>query len=120
MKSIGKLLANIENHTHETNTRNPKEKQKKPSESTLGNHRKTQRITITMMTFTMYCTSMCLDGKNGLKAEVVRLTLCLIIASYAYVEASLSLIAVSVFIYSLANLLFIIYLNRPQEIFSSN
>ena len=77
-------------------------------------------ITITMMTFTMYCTSMCLDGKNGLKAEVVRLTLCLIIASYAYVEASLSLIAVSVFIYSLANLLFIIYLNRPQEIFSSN
>ena len=39
---------------------------------------------------------------------------------YSYVEASLSLIAVSVFIYSLANLLFIIYLNRPQEIFSSN
>ena len=77
-------------------------------------------ITITMMTFTMYCTAMCLDGKNGLKVEVVRLTLCLIIASYAYVEASLSLIAVSVFIYSLANLLFIIYLNRPQEIFSSN
>lgn len=77
-------------------------------------------IAITMMTFTMYCTAICLDGKNSLKAEISRLALCLIIASYAYVEPSLSLIAISVFIYSSANLLFIIYLHRPKAILSSN
>ena len=77
-------------------------------------------VTITMMTFTMYCTAMWLDGKNELKVEIARLILCVIIASYAYIETTLSLIAISVFIYSSANLLIVIYLNKTNAVLASD
>lgn len=77
-------------------------------------------VTITMMTFTMYCTAMWLDGKKELKAEIARLILCVIIASYAYIETTLSLIAISVFIYSSANLLIVIYLNKTNAVLASD
>ena len=77
-------------------------------------------VTITMMTFTMYCTAMWLDGKKELKAEIIRLILCVIIASYAYIETTLSLIAISVFIYSSANLLIVIYLNKTNAVLASD
>ena len=77
-------------------------------------------VTITMMTFTMYCTAMWLDGKNELKVEIIRLILCVIIASYAYIETTLSLIAISVFIYSSANLLIVIYLNKTNAVLASD
>ena len=73
-----------------------------------------------MMTFTMYCTAMWLDGKKELKAEIARLILCVIIASYAYIETTLSLIAISVFIYSSANLLIVIYLNKTNVVLASD
>ena len=77
-------------------------------------------VTISMMTFTMYCTAMWLDGKKELKAEIIRLILCVIIASYAYIETTLSLIAISVFIYSSANLLIVIYLNKTNAVLASD
>ena len=77
-------------------------------------------VTISMMTFTMYCTAMWLDGKKELKAEITRLILCVIIASYAYIETTLSLIAISVFIYSSANLLIVIYLNKTNAVLASD
>ena len=62
-------------------------------------------VTISMMTFTMYCTSMWFDGKKGILIESVRLVLCLLIGAYAYFEISLASIAISLMIYSVINIL---------------
>jgi len=48
------------------------------------------------------------------------LILCVIIASYAYIETPLSLIAISVLIYSSANLLIVIYLNKTNAVLASD
>ena len=71
-------------------------------------------ITISMMTFTMYCTSMWFDGKGGIKLEIVRLALCLSIGVYAYLEISLAQIAISVLVYSAINILLLPLINRTQ------
>ena len=69
-------------------------------------------VTITMMTFTMYCTTMWFDGKNITSIEIIRLILCLCIGVYAYFETSLISIALSVLIYSLINLLVLPLINN--------
>jgi hypothetical protein len=73
-------------------------------------------VTISMMVFTMYCTSLWLDGKEGLRMEITRLALCLIIASHAYIDMSINLIASGLLIYSILNILVLPWINRPQVI----
>jgi hypothetical protein len=73
-------------------------------------------VTISMMAFTMYCTSLWLDGKEGFRMEIIRLALCLIIASYAYTDMSINLIASGLLIYSILNILALPWINRPHVI----
>jgi hypothetical protein len=65
-----------------------------------------------MAAFTMYCTSLWLDGKKGTIIEIVRLGLCVSIGIYAYLQISLSAIAVSVLIYSAINFLSLPLINK--------
>jgi len=69
-------------------------------------------VTICMMTFTMYCTTMWFDGKDIIKVEIIRLTLCLLIGAYAFYQTSLISIAASVIIYALINLLVLPFINK--------
>jgi sterol desaturase/sphingolipid hydroxylase (fatty acid hydroxylase superfamily) len=69
-------------------------------------------VTISMAAFTMYCTSIWLDGKKGTRIEIVRLVLCISIGIYAYLQISLSAIAISVLIYSAINFLSLPLINR--------
>tara|TARA_E500000178_G_scaffold54214_1_gene50401 strand:+ start:1265 stop:2470 length:1206 start_codon:yes stop_codon:yes gene_type:complete len=69
-------------------------------------------VTISMAAFTMYCTSIWLDGKKGIKIEIVRLALCISIGIYAYLQISLSAIAISVLVYSVINFLSLPLINR--------
>ena len=69
-------------------------------------------VTISMAAFTMYCTSIWLDGKKGTRIEIVRLVLCVTIGIYAYLQISLSAIAISVLIYSAINFLSLPLINR--------
>jgi len=69
-------------------------------------------VTISMAAFTMYCTSIWLDGKKGTRIEIVRLVLCVSIGIYAYLQISLSAIAISVLIYSAINFLSLPLINR--------
>ena len=69
-------------------------------------------VTISMAAFTMYCTSIWLDGKKGTKIEIVRLALCISIGIYAYLQISLSAIAISVLVYSVINFLSLPLINR--------
>jgi len=73
-------------------------------------------VTISMMAFTMYCTSLWLDGKEGFAMEVTRLALCLMIGIYAYLEISLAQIATSLMIYSILNISVLPWINKPQVI----
>jgi len=69
-------------------------------------------VTISMAAFTMYCTSIWLDGKKGTRIEIVRLVLCVSIGIYAYLQGSLSAIAISVLVYSAINFLSLPLINR--------
>ena len=69
-------------------------------------------VTISMAAFTMYCTSIWLDGKKGTRIEIVRLILCVSIGIYAYLQISLSAIAISVLVYSVINFLSLPLINR--------
>ena len=69
-------------------------------------------ITISMMAFTMYCTSLWFDGHKEIKIELIRLILCLSIGIYAYLQISLTYIALSVLIYSAINFLSLPLINR--------
>ena len=73
-------------------------------------------VTISMMAFTMYCTSLWLDGKKGNVMEGGRLALCLIIGAYAYFEITLTQFATSLIIYSAINILVLPFINRRQAI----
>ena len=73
-------------------------------------------VTISMMAFTMYCTSLWLDGKEGIGMEITRLALCLVLSFYTYSNMSLNLIAISLLIYSVLNILVLPLINRPQVI----
>jgi hypothetical protein len=69
-------------------------------------------VTISMVAFTMYCTSLWLDGKKGTRMEVFRLTLCIAIGLYAYLQMSLSTIAISLLVYSAINFLSLPLINK--------
>ena len=71
-------------------------------------------IAISMMVFTMYSTSLWLDGKEGFAIEIVRLILCLALGIYVYLEMSLAAVAISLMIYSILNILALPWINRPQ------
>ncbi len=73
-------------------------------------------VTISMMAFTMYCTSLWLDGKEGIGMEITRLTLCLVLSFYTYSNMSFNLITISLLIYSVLNILVLPLINRPQVI----
>jgi len=73
-------------------------------------------ITISMMAFTMYCTSLWLDGRKGFGMEVIRLGICLMLGIYTYLESSLGVIAISLVIYSILNGLILPIIYRPQVI----
>ena len=73
-------------------------------------------VTVSMMAFTMYCTSLWLDGKEGFTLEIARLILCLALGVYAYLEMSLSALAMSLMIYSIINISVLPWINRPQVI----
>jgi sterol desaturase/sphingolipid hydroxylase (fatty acid hydroxylase superfamily) len=73
-------------------------------------------ITISMMAFTMYCTSLWFDGHKEIKIELIRLILCLSIGIYAYLQISLTYIALSVLIYSVINLLSLPLINKTNPI----
>ena len=73
-------------------------------------------ITISMMTFTMYCTTMWFDGKEITRIEISRLALCLFIGFYAYLSGSLESIAVSVLVYSIINILALPLINNSVTI----
>ena len=73
-------------------------------------------VTISMMAFTMYCTSLWLDGKEGIGMEITRLALCLVLSFYTYSNMSLNLIAISLLIYSVLNVLVLPLINRSQVI----
>jgi len=69
-------------------------------------------VTISMVAFTMYCTSLWLDGKKGTRIEIVRLAICVFIGIYAYLQISLSAIAISLLVYSVINFLSLPLINR--------
>ena len=71
-------------------------------------------VTISMMAFTMYCTSLWLDGKKGYMMEVTRLALCLLIGAYAYLEITTASIAMSLMVYCVINLGMLTMLGRPK------
>ena len=73
-------------------------------------------VTISMMAFTMYCTSLWLDGKEGFTMEIARLVLCLALGVYAYIEMSIAAVASSLMLYSILNILALPWINRPQVI----
>ena len=73
-------------------------------------------VTVTMMAFTMYCTSLWLDGKKGFVMEATRLALFLMVGVYAYLEISLAQVAISLMVYSVINILILPWINRPQAI----
>ena len=73
-------------------------------------------ITISMMAFTMYCTSLWFDGHQEIKIELIRIILCLFIGAYAYLQISLNYIALSVIIYSVVSLLMLPLINKTKLI----
>jgi sterol desaturase/sphingolipid hydroxylase (fatty acid hydroxylase superfamily) len=73
-------------------------------------------ITISMMAFTMYCTSLWFDGHQETKIELIRIILCFLIGVYAYLQISLNYIALSVIIYSVVSLLMLPLINKTKLI----
>ena len=69
-------------------------------------------VTISMMAFTMYCTSLWLDAKQGLTMEITRLTLCVMIGFYSYFDMSLGPMAISLLGYSAINILVLPLIKR--------
>ena len=68
-----------------------------------------------MMAFTMFSTSMWLDGKEAMKIELLRLALYILIGVYAYQETSLASIALSILIYSIINILLLPFIGKFQR-----
>jgi len=71
-------------------------------------------VTVSMMGFTMYCTSLWLDGKQGFTMEITRLALCVMIGVYSYFDMSLGPIAISLLGYSAINILILSLINRAR------
>ena len=77
-------------------------------------------ITVGMMAFTMYCTSLWLDGKEGYAMEITRLALCVIIGVYSLFNVSLEFIAISLFSYVVLNVLVLPIIDRSQKLIRTN
>ena len=71
-------------------------------------------ITIAMMAFTMYCTSLWLDNKKGYLAETIRISLCLLIYLVTYQESVMTQISSGLLIYSILNLGVLPFINRAK------
>ena len=67
------------------------------------------------MAFTMFSTSMWLDGKEAMKVELLRLALYISIGIYAYLETSLVPIALSILIYAFINILLLPFIGKFQR-----
>mgnify|MGYP001368141102 FL=1 len=77
-------------------------------------------ITVGMMAFTMYYTSLWLDGKEGYAMEITRLALCVIIGVYSLFNVSLEFIAISLFSYVVLNVLVLPIIDRSQKLTRTN
>ena len=77
-------------------------------------------VTVGMMAFTMYCTSLWLDGKEGYAMEITRLALCVIIGVYSLFDVSLEFIATSLFSYVVLNVLVLPIIDRSQKLIRTN
>ena len=77
-------------------------------------------VTVGMMAFTMYCTSLWLDGKEGYAMEITRLALCVIIGVYSLFDVSLEFIAISLFSYVVLNVLVLPIIDRSQKLIRIN
>ena len=77
-------------------------------------------VTVGMMAFTMYCTSLWLDGKEGYAMEITRLALCVIIGVYSLFDVSLEFIAISIFSYVVLNVLVLPIIDRSQKLIRTN
>tara|TARA_B100000073_G_scaffold96171_1_gene76410 strand:- start:329 stop:1552 length:1224 start_codon:yes stop_codon:yes gene_type:complete len=77
-------------------------------------------VTVGMMAFTMYCTSLWLDGKEGYAMEITRLALCVIIGVYSLFDVSLEFIAISIFSYVVLNVLVLPIIDRSQKLIRIN
>ena len=73
-----------------------------------------------MMAFTMYCTSLWLDGKEGYAMEITRLALCVIIGVYSLFDVSLEFIAISLLSYVVLNVLVLPIIDRSQKLIRTN
>ena len=77
-------------------------------------------VTVSMMAFTMYCTSLWLDGKEGYAMEITRLALCVIIGVYSLFDVSLEFIAISLLSYVVLNVLVLPIIDRSQKLIRTN
>ena len=77
-------------------------------------------VTVAMMAFTMYCTSLWLDGKEGFAMEMTRLALCVIIGVYSLFDVSLEFIAISLLSYAVINILVLPIIDRSLKLISTN
>ena len=77
-------------------------------------------VTVAMMAFTMYCTSLWLDGKEGFVMEMTRLAMCVIIGVYSLFDVSLEFIAISLLSYTVINILVLPIIDRSLKLISTN
>lgn len=77
-------------------------------------------VTVGMMAFTMYCTSLWLDGKEGYAMEITRLALCVIIGVYSLFDVNLEFISISLFSYVVLNVLVLPIIDRSQKLIRIN
>jgi hypothetical protein len=72
------------------------------------------------MAFTMYCTSLWLDGKTGFVMEIIRLSGCIFLVAYAYQAGLAQSFATGLFIYALINLAYLLFMSRYEAGASSS
>ena len=77
-------------------------------------------VTVAMMAFTMYCTSLWLDGKEGFAMEMTRLALCVMIGVYSLFDVSLEFIAISLLSYAVINILVLPIIDRSLKLISTS
>ena len=75
-------------------------------------------IIVGMMAFTMYCTSLWLDGKAGFAMEIIRLSVCMFLVAYAYQADLAQSLAAGLFIYTLINVAYLLFMRRYEVVVS--
>lgn len=71
-------------------------------------------IIVGMMAFTMYCTSLWLDGKTGFAMEIIRLSVCMFLVAYVYQTDLAQGLAAGLFIYTLINVAYLLFMRRYE------